>query len=88
MLRLGLTVLYLTTHDKQGFYQHVGYQFCAPIVSVGSATGLLSEEQVNQICIASLCAMRIHIDTFYSWLLYILVSQIVILGYSYIIHWL
>jgi hypothetical protein len=47
LFRLGLSVLYLTTHDKQGFYKHLGYVYCQPIVSLGSASGLLSEELVN-----------------------------------------
>lgn len=27
--------MYLSTHDKQDFYQHVGYSFCKPVVSCG-----------------------------------------------------
>jgi len=46
--RLGLTVLYLCTHDKQDFYQHLGYQYCAPVLSFGSASNILSENQVNR----------------------------------------
>ena len=49
MFRLGLTVLYLSTHDKQDFYLHIGYQLCPPVVSFGSASGLLSEEQVSNL---------------------------------------
>jgi hypothetical protein len=47
--RCGLKVLYLTTHDKQGFYERLGFEYCSPIVSFGSASGLLSEEQVNAV---------------------------------------
>jgi len=47
--RLGLTVLYLCTHDKQDFYQHLGYQFCAPVLSFGSASNILSEHQVKEV---------------------------------------
>ena len=29
--------MYLTTHDKQEFYRHLGYEFCSPIVSFDSS---------------------------------------------------
>jgi len=47
---LGFETAYLTTHDKQDFYSHVGYDFCQPVVSLGSASTLLSEEMVRQCC--------------------------------------
>ena len=47
--RLGLSVLYLCTHDKQDFYRHLGYQFCSPVLSFGSASNILSERQVNAL---------------------------------------
>lgn len=28
----GYRVMYLTTHDKQKFYEHLGYKYCSPIV--------------------------------------------------------
>ncbi|VDI27135.1 Hypothetical predicted protein, partial [Mytilus galloprovincialis] len=31
----GFETMYLSTHDKQDFYQHVGYSFCKPVVSCG-----------------------------------------------------
>jgi len=45
--RLGLSTLYLCTHDKQDFYQHLGYQFCCPVLSFGSASNILSEQQAS-----------------------------------------
>lgn len=47
--RLGLSTLYLCTHDKQDFYQHLGYQFCAPVLSFGSASNILSEQQLSKL---------------------------------------
>ncbi len=44
---LGYTTVYLTTHDKQDFYAHVGYTYCDPVVSLGSASSLLSSDQVS-----------------------------------------
>ena len=45
--RLGFEVAYLTTHDKVDFYGHVGYAFCPPVVSLGSASSLLSDKMVR-----------------------------------------
>lgn len=41
--RKGITTLYLSTHDKQDFYKHLGYKFCEPIVSFGVNTDNLPE---------------------------------------------
>ncbi|KAK2186492.1 hypothetical protein NP493_198g02003 [Ridgeia piscesae] len=46
---LGFETAYLTTHDKQDFYNHVGYDFCQPVVSLGSASTLLSEEMMDRL---------------------------------------
>ena len=27
----GYTEIYLTTKDKEGFYEHLGYQYCKPV---------------------------------------------------------
>ena len=45
--RLGFEVAYLTTHNKVDFYSHVGYAFCQPVVSLGSASTLLSDKMVR-----------------------------------------
>lgn len=38
--RHGYLWMYLTTHDKQLFYEHIGYLYCDPVVSVtGNASG-------------------------------------------------
>ncbi|WAR19810.1 NAA80-like protein [Mya arenaria] len=34
--RSGLEMMYLTTHDKEKFYSHLGYEVCSPIVFLGS----------------------------------------------------
>lgn len=31
----GVEVIHLTTHNQQGFYQKLGYEFCDPIVVFG-----------------------------------------------------
>ncbi|XP_048733979.1 N-alpha-acetyltransferase 80-like isoform X2 [Ostrea edulis] len=41
--RKGMTTLFLSTHDKQDFYKHLGYTFCEPIVSFGVNTDNLPE---------------------------------------------
>lgn len=46
--------MYLTTHDKQDFYGHLGYEFCDPVVSLGGASTLLSNEQVG----SSFCSLH------------------------------
>lgn len=43
-LRLGITTLYLSTHDKQDFYNHIGYEYCNPVVSCGAASAFLTEK--------------------------------------------
>lgn len=45
--RKGITKLYLSTHDKQDFYKHLGYKFCEPIVSFGVNTDNLPEGFVS-----------------------------------------
>ncbi|XP_064603557.1 N-alpha-acetyltransferase 80-like isoform X2 [Liolophura sinensis] len=41
--RKGFQTMYLTTHDKQGFYQRLGYEFCEPVVSFGGDFANLPE---------------------------------------------
>ena len=41
--------MYLTTHDKQDFYGHLGYEFCDPVVYLGGASTLLSNDQVLKL---------------------------------------
>ena len=48
-LMLGYHHLYLTTHDKQHFYEHCGYQYCEPVVSFGSGSKLLTQEQLAKL---------------------------------------
>uniref|UniRef100_A0A0L8I1Z9 N-acetyltransferase domain-containing protein n=1 Tax=Octopus bimaculoides TaxID=37653 RepID=A0A0L8I1Z9_OCTBM len=55
--RLGFQTMYLSTHDKQGFYEHLGYQYCDPISKVDSCTKLLPEGFLKQLCgTAATCA--------------------------------
>ena len=46
--RKGMTTLYLSTHDKQDFYKHLGFIFCDPIVSFGVNTDNLPEGFVSR----------------------------------------
>lgn len=39
--------MYLTTHDKQGFYERLGYEFCEPVVSFGGDFANLPESFVS-----------------------------------------
>ncbi|KAI0227237.1 hypothetical protein LSAT2_022321 [Lamellibrachia satsuma] len=47
--KLGFETAYLTTHDKQDFYGHVGYEYCQPVVSLGSASTILSEKMIERL---------------------------------------
>lgn len=47
--RLGLTKLYLSTHDKQDFYAHLGFTFCQPVMSCSIPAKLLSSEQIKKL---------------------------------------
>jgi hypothetical protein len=46
-LRKGQTVLYLSTHDKQDFYRHVGYEECESVTSLGANGSKLSKTQLS-----------------------------------------
>lgn len=52
--RAGFTTAYLTTHDKQDFYQHIGYQFCKPIVSCGALSPSLPQTFLDRLAATSL----------------------------------
>lgn len=43
----GYKVMYLTTHDKQKFYEHLGYEYCSPVVTFGS--DILPEQLANKL---------------------------------------
>ncbi|KAJ8308566.1 hypothetical protein KUTeg_013440 [Tegillarca granosa] len=45
----GFKTMYLSTHDKQDFYKHLGYEFCPPIVSFGVSPDLLPEHLIKQL---------------------------------------
>jgi N-acetylglutamate synthase-like GNAT family acetyltransferase len=36
----GFATIYLSTHDKQKFYAHLGYEFCTPVCSESSNAGM------------------------------------------------
>lgn len=45
----GFKTMYLSTHDKQDFYQHVGYCFCKQVVSCGAQSSNLPKHFVSII---------------------------------------
>ena len=47
--KIGFNIIYLTTHDKQMFYARCGYSLCEPIVTLGSGSKLLSQEQFRKM---------------------------------------
>ena len=54
--RRGYSTVYLSTHDKQKFYAHLGYEYCTPVCSESSNAGM-------NAAIESLCqGKRCHID--------------------------
>lgn len=46
--KLGIETMYLSTHDKQAFYEHVGYELCPPVFNVGSSAKLLNDERFRK----------------------------------------
>ncbi|KAL5008665.1 hypothetical protein ScPMuIL_014246 [Solemya velum] len=45
--RSGFTTMYLSTHDKQEFYRHIGYSVCEPILCVSASN--LSEHLIKKL---------------------------------------
>ncbi|XP_071984338.1 N-alpha-acetyltransferase 80 [Engystomops pustulosus] len=45
----GYRNLYLTTHDKQDFYHHLGYQLSEPVQNMGSLNGLLPPAMIQKM---------------------------------------
>ncbi|XP_045174864.2 N-alpha-acetyltransferase 80-like [Mercenaria mercenaria] len=43
----GYKVMYLTTHDKQKFYEHLGYTYCSPIVTFNA--DIIPEHLANKL---------------------------------------
>ena len=43
----GFTEMYLSTHDKEKFYAHLGFEFSEPIKSLGANSKLISDEMVR-----------------------------------------
>ncbi|XP_060786852.1 N-alpha-acetyltransferase 80 [Neoarius graeffei] len=46
----GFSRLYLTTHDKQYFYAHLGYVLSWPVQNVGTLASLVPEELLHKFC--------------------------------------
>ncbi|XP_007888426.1 wiskott-Aldrich syndrome protein family member 2-like [Callorhinchus milii] len=49
----GFKTLYLTTHDKQYFYFHLGYTLCKPVQNAGSMTTFVSMEMLERLSLTS-----------------------------------
>ncbi|XP_069117725.1 N-alpha-acetyltransferase 80-like [Argopecten irradians] len=50
----GYHTMYLTTHDKQDFYQHLNYTFCDAIISFGADPKLIPEHLIKQLTAATI----------------------------------
>ncbi|KAF4072466.1 hypothetical protein AMELA_G00263340 [Ameiurus melas] len=46
----GFTRLYLTTHDKQYFYAHLGFMLSRPVQNVGTLASLVPMELLHKFC--------------------------------------
>ncbi|KAK3540290.1 hypothetical protein QTP70_029614, partial [Hemibagrus guttatus] len=46
----GFTRLYLTTHDKQYFYAHMGFELSRPVQNVGTLASLMPMELLHKFC--------------------------------------
>ncbi|XP_062854527.1 N-alpha-acetyltransferase 80 [Trichomycterus rosablanca] len=46
----GFTRLYLTTHDKQHFYAHLGFVLSRPVQNVGTLASILPMEMLHKFC--------------------------------------
>ncbi|KAK2841268.1 hypothetical protein Q7C36_012847 [Tachysurus vachellii] len=46
----GFTRLYLTTHDKQYFYAHLGFELSRPVQNVGTLASLMPMELLHKFC--------------------------------------
>ncbi|XP_066500516.1 N-alpha-acetyltransferase 80 isoform X2 [Hoplias malabaricus] len=46
----GCTRLYLTTHDKQHFYAHIGYVSSRPVQNVGTLASIMPMELLHKFC--------------------------------------
>ena len=49
IFRLHFKTVYLNTLDKQGFYSHLGYTPCGPVVSLGANASRVSQQFVSTI---------------------------------------
>lgn len=49
-LTRGFTRLYLTTHDKQYFYAHLGFVLSQPVQNVGTLASLMPMELLHKFC--------------------------------------
>ncbi|KAL3874848.1 hypothetical protein ACJMK2_037810 [Sinanodonta woodiana] len=46
--RKGYEWMYLTTHDKQDFYKHLGYDFCDPVIFHGFSAHHLPDHMIQR----------------------------------------
>ncbi|RUS81682.1 hypothetical protein EGW08_010544 [Elysia chlorotica] len=45
--KLGIRRMYLSTKDKEGFYAHLGYEKCQPVLSLGNNAHRVPESMEN-----------------------------------------
>ncbi|KAK3787236.1 hypothetical protein RRG08_055959 [Elysia crispata] len=51
--RLGIRIMYLSTKDKEGFYSHLGYEKCQPVLSLGQNAHRVPESMLHHFMAAS-----------------------------------
>lgn len=49
LISKGKTVLYLSTHDKQDFYRHLGYEESEAVTALGANGSKLSSKQLSTL---------------------------------------
>ncbi|KAK3093731.1 hypothetical protein FSP39_019373 [Pinctada imbricata] len=52
-LQRGFVTMYLSTHDKQDFYRHIGYISCQPVISFGINADNLSQEFIQKFTLTN-----------------------------------
>ncbi|XP_064623190.1 N-alpha-acetyltransferase 80-like [Lineus longissimus] len=47
--RIGMKTIYLTTHDKEGFYERVGYSFCEPVFTCSCKADFMNNFKISSM---------------------------------------
>lgn len=52
-LKLGIKTMFLSTKDKEGFYSHLGYEKCQPVLSLGANAHRVPEAMLGHFMTAA-----------------------------------